>query len=161
MKTIVIFYSFEGNTKLIAENIAKTIGADLLELKPKREMKSKGFMKYVWGVKAAIMKAKTELLPIDKDIRGYDVLFIGTPVWAGTYAPPVNTFFSEHSLSNKKVGLFCCHRGLKGKIFDKMKEALKNNQILGEIDFRNPIKRETEKNIQKAKGWAENIIKTL
>ncbi|MCK5289167.1 MAG: flavodoxin, partial [Candidatus Omnitrophica bacterium] len=86
MKKIVIFYSFEGNTKLIAESIAKTIGADLLELKPKSEMQSKGFMKYVWGGKAVMMKAKPELLPMDKDIKGYDILFIGTPVWAGTYA---------------------------------------------------------------------------
>ncbi len=49
MKKLVIFYSFEGNTKLIAENIAQAIGADLLELKPKKKMKSKGFMKFVWG----------------------------------------------------------------------------------------------------------------
>ena len=161
MKKIVIFYSFEGNTKLIAENIAKTIGADLLELKPKREMQSKGFMKYVWGGKAVMMKAKPELLPMDKDIKGYDVLFIGAPVWAGTYAAPLNTFFSAYSLSNKKIGLFCCHRGWQGEIFNKMKKVLKNNQILGEIDFRDPIKRETEKNIKKAKDWAGNIIETL
>ena len=161
MKKIVIFYSFEGNTKLIAENIAKTIGADLLELKPKREMQSKGFMKYVWGGKAVMMKAKPELLPMDKDIKGYDILFIGTPVWAGTYAAPLNTFFSAHSLSNKKIGLFCCYGVREGKVFNKMKEALGNNQILGEIDFRDPIKRETEKNIKKAKDWAGNIIETL
>ena len=37
MKILVIFYSFEGNTKLIAENIAETINADILELKPRKE----------------------------------------------------------------------------------------------------------------------------
>ena len=96
MEKIVIFYSFEGNTKLIAENIAKTIGADLLELKLKKEMKSKGFMKYFWGGKAAIMK-----------------------------------------------------------------KALNDNQILGEIDFQDPLKRATKNNIQKANDWAKNIIKGL
>lgn len=161
MKKIVIFYSFEGNTKLIAENIAKTIGADLLELNPKKEMKSKGFMKYIWGAKEALMKTKPELLPFEKDIQKYDLLLIGTPVWAWTYAPPLNAFFAAHSLSNKKIALFCCHGGGKGKIFDKMKETLKDNQILGEIDFQDPLKIATENNIQKAKDWAENIIKTL
>jgi len=161
MNKIVIFYSLDGNTKLMAENIAKAAEADLLELKPKKEIKSKGFMKYLQGGKEALMKTKPELVPLDKDPEKYDVLFIGTPVWAGTYAASLNTFFSAHSLSNKKIALFCCHAGGKGKIFDKMKEALKDNQILGEIDFKEPLKKNTDINIQKAKEWVENIIKAL
>jgi len=157
MKTLVIFYSFEGNTKLIAENIAKTIDADILELKPKNEIKTKGFMKYVWGGKAAMMKEKPELIPLDKNIEEYDMLFVGTPVWAWSYAPPLNTFFSTQSIANKKIALFCCHGGVKGKIFDKMKQALADNEILGQIDFQDPLKRETIVSIQKAKDWAESI----
>jgi flavodoxin len=161
MKKIVIFYSLEGNTRLIGENIAKTIDADILELKPKNEIPSKGFMKYLWGGKAAMMKTKPELLPFDTDLQQYDVFFIGTPVWAWTYAPPLNTFFQTHTLSDRKIALFCCHAGQKGKIFAKMKDALKGNQILGEIDFKEPLKNDTGANIEKAKTWAENIIKNL
>lgn len=161
MKALVVFYSFEGNTKLIAENIAKIVNADILELKPKKEIKSKGFMKYFWGGKAAIMKTKPELFPIEKNPQNYDILFIGTPVWAFTYAPPLNTFFSTSPVSNKKIVLFCCHGGGKGRIFDKMKKALKGNQILSEIDFHDPLKKNTDMQIQRAREWAENIIKTL
>jgi flavodoxin len=161
MKVLVVFYSFEGNTKLIAENIAKAIDADILELKPKKEIIPKGFMKYFWGGKAAIMKATPELLPIEKNPQNYDILFIGTPVWAFTYAPPLNTFFSTSPVSNKKIALFCCHGGAKGRTFDKMKEALKGNQILSEINFRDPLKRNTSMHTQIAREWAENIIKTL
>ena len=96
MKSLVIFYSFEGNTKLMAENIAQTAEADVLELKPKKEIQSKGFMKYFWGGKAAMMKEKPELLPFDKNIQDYDLIFIGTPVWAWTYSPPLNSFFSSY-----------------------------------------------------------------
>ena len=158
MRMIVVFYSLEGNTRLIAENIAKTINADILELKPKREIRSKGFMKYFWGAKAAIMKTTPELFPIEKNLQNYDMLFIGTPVWAGTYASPLNTFFSTLSVSNKKIALFCCHGGGKGKIFEKMQKALKGNQILSEIDFCNPLKKNTDINIQKAKEWAKNML---
>jgi len=160
MKILVIFYSFEGNTKLIAENIAETINADILELKPKKEIKSRGFMKYIWGGQKVLMKTKPELLPLDKNPEEYDVLFIGTPVWAWTYAPPLNTFFSTCLLSNKRIALFGCHGGGKGRIFDKMKAVLKGNQILGEIDFRDPSKMNTDTNIQRAKKWAEDIMKT-
>jgi len=161
MKKIVIFYSFEGNTKLIAETIAKTIDADILELKPKNEIKTKGFMKYVLGGRQVTLKIKPELLPLDKNPNEYDVLFIGTPVWAWSFTPPLNTFFSTCPLSNKKIALFCCHGGGKGPIFNKMKDALKGNQILGEIDFRDPLKKDTEINTQKAEDWAKNIIEAL
>ena len=161
MRMIVVFYSFEGNTKLIAENIAGTISADILELKPKKEIRSKGFMKYFRGVKAVITRAMPELSPIQRDLQDYDILFIGTPVWAGTYAPPLNAFFSTLSVSNKKIALFCCHGGGKGKIFEKMQKALKGNQILSEIDFRDPLKKNTDTNIQRAKEWAKDIIRTI
>ncbi|MDO9399835.1 MAG: flavodoxin [bacterium] len=156
MKILIIFYSFEGNTKLIAENIAKTINADILELKLKKETTPKGFMKYFWGGKEAIMKTKPELLPFDKNIQDYDILFIGTPVWAWTYAPPLNTLFSTCQIVNKKIALFCCCDGQKGKTFDQMKKALENNQILGEIDFQEPLKNNTDANIQRANKWAED-----
>jgi len=161
MKTLVIFYSFEGNTKLIAKNIAEAINADMLELKPTKEMKSRGFMKYVWGVKAILMRAKPELFPIEKNLENYDVLFIGTPVWAGTYAPPLNTFFLTSPVLNKKIALFCCHGGGKGKIFNKMKKALEGNQILSEIDFCEPLKKNTDANIQRVRDWAEKLMKAL
>lgn len=45
MKKLVVFYSFEGNTKFLAEAIANEIKADILELKPKKEIKTKGFFK--------------------------------------------------------------------------------------------------------------------
>ena len=161
MRMIVVFYSFEGNTKLIAENIAKTVNADILELKPKEEIKSEGFMKYFRGVKAAIMRSRPELFPIEKNLQDYDIVFIGTPVWAGTYAPPLNTFFSTLSVSNKKIALFCCHGGGKGKIFEKMRKVLKGNQILSEIDFRDPLKKNTDTNIQRAREWAKDITMTI
>ncbi|MCL0073763.1 flavodoxin, partial [Dehalococcoidia bacterium] len=106
-----------------------------------------------------LMKTKPELLPLEKHPEEYDVLFIGTPVWAWSYAPALNTFFSICLLSNKRIALFCCHGGGKGGIFDKMKAALRGNQILGEIDFREPLKGNTETNIQRAKKWAEDIMK--
>ncbi|PIE36273.1 flavodoxin [candidate division KSB3 bacterium] len=161
MKKIVIFYSFEGNTRLIATAIAKTLDADILELTPKEEIQSTGIMKYVWGGKAALMNTKPELLPCDKHIQEYDLLFIGTPVWAWTFAPPLNTFFATQVLVNKKIALFCCHGGAKGKIFSKMTRALTHNQILGEADFKDPLKHHTEANLEKAKKWAESIMNNL
>ena len=159
MKKLIIYYSFEGNTKLIAENIAKTINADVLEIKPEKEIKTKGFMKFFWGGKQAMMNEKPALLPLNKNPENYDIIFIGTPVWAWGPAPPLKTFFDKHNFENKRIALFCCHGGGKGKIFEKMKQLSgEQNEFIGQIDFIEPLKRKTEKKVKKAVEWAEAII---
>ena len=63
---------------------------------------------------------------------------------------------SQVKLKNKKIGLFCCHEGAKGKTLSNLKIELSNNIIMGEVDFIN-VKKNKEKNILKAKNWAMNI----
>ena len=95
MKTLVVYYSLEGNTKFIAETISKTVGADLLELKPIKDISSTWFMKYFWWWRQVMMKEKPELKAFDKDLDKYDLIFIGTPVWAFNYTPAIYTFFEK------------------------------------------------------------------
>jgi hypothetical protein len=57
------------------------------------------------------------------------------------------------NLKNKKIGLFCCHEGAKGKTLDNLKNVLSNNTFIGEIDFLN-VQKNKEENIIKAKNWA-------
>jgi len=157
-KPLVIYYSYEGNTKYIAESIKQATKADLLELIPTKEMSSKGFMKYMWGGKNVILKKKPTLEPYDKKPDDYDMIFIGTPVWVQTYAPPLRTFFSTISLKNKNIALFCCHEGGKGKTFEKMKMELAENTIIGQMDFNHPLKKQTDEQKKKAMAWAKQVM---
>jgi len=161
MRTLVIYYSLEGNTKFIAQTITGIIDADILELKPKIDIQKYGFMKYFWGGKQVVMKEKPELWPFDKRPQEYDLLFIGTPVWNGSHAPALNTFFTQANLKNKKIALFCCHsgdsRGERNTLI-KMKESLLGNEIVGEIGFTEPLKKDKDDNANKARTWANNII---
>lgn len=158
MKKLVIFYSFEGNTRYIAEQIAETINADLLELKPKKEIKKSKFMKYVWGGKQVVLGAKPELEQLDKNPQQYDMIILGTPVWAFSYTPAFKTFFSQVKLKGKKIALFCCSGGGKGKTFNNMKQELEGNEIIGEIELIEPIK-DNKEAANKAKGWAFNLLR--
>lgn len=158
MKILVVYYSLSGNTKLMAEQLAQSVGADVLELKLKQDIAAKGFMKYLQGGRAAMKKEQPELLPFTQNPQEYDLLFIGTPVWAWTYTPALNTFFATSALTNKKIALFCCHGGGKGNIFEKMKEALAGNEFVGEIDFVEPAKSNTQEKLEAAKQWAEGIV---
>lgn len=157
MKALVIYYSLEGNTKLVAETIAAQIGADCLALQPEKAIKTTGFMKYFWGGRQVVMKERPALLPFDKDLAAYSLIIIGTPVWAATYAPAINTLFSAADFSNKKVAVFACHEGGPGKVLDNMKSRLTGSQILGANSFFAPLKKDRDQTLQQAKEWAETI----
>ncbi|AOY78111.1 flavodoxin family protein [Clostridium formicaceticum] len=161
LKKLVIYYSFEGNTKLIAQTIADTVQGDLLQLVPKKEIQSKGFMKYFWGGRQVMMKKKPELYPLDKNPQDYDVLFIGTPVWAWSFAPPLYTFFQTTEIANKKVALFSCNRGQNGKTFENMKKELYKNDVVGQIEFFDPLKNNREENIRKVVDWTKGIMQAI
>ena len=56
MKSLVIYYSLEGNTKLIADTIKNELNSDVLELRTKKQYPNKGFKKYLCGGKSVILK---------------------------------------------------------------------------------------------------------
>lgn len=156
-KSLIIFYSLEGNTKFLTETIAKSIGADILELKPKEEkVKKNEFTKYFWGGKQVLFKEKPKLENFDKNPEDYDLVFIGTPIWAWTYTPAIRSFLENQNLKNKKIALFCTHEGGKGKIFDNIKSKLSGNEFIGEKDFYKVFDNK-EKSADEAKKWAKAI----
>ena len=74
------------------------------------------------------------------DIESYDRIFIGTPIWAGKFTPPIKTFLDTYKISGKDVVLFACHGGGgSDKCFAKMKDILKGNNIVGAYDFLDPF----------------------
>lgn len=89
MKTAIVYYSMSGNTRYAAERIAQTIGADLIPLVPTKAYPDSGFKKFFWGGKSALMGDKPALEPYAFDPNAYDLVILGTPVWAGTIAPPL------------------------------------------------------------------------
>jgi flavodoxin len=157
MRTLVVFYSFDGNTRFIARHMASAVGADLLELEPREENVPHTFMKYVWGGRQACMKEVPPLRPFDRDPQVYDRLIVGTPVWAFSYAPPVRTFLTTVKLTGKRIAIFCCHGGGKARTLQKLREALAGNEILGETDFMEPLRLRTEACAMRAEEWARAL----
>ena len=161
IRSIVIFYSYEGDTRFIADIIAQTINAHIIELKPKKDMQSKGFMKYVWGGRKVLFRQKPELEPFNLNPEKFDLFFIGTPVWAYTYTPALRSFFSQVTLHHKKIAVFCCHEGGMRNTLDNMINELQGNTIIGKNDFLRPLYNNKDENERKASDWAKKIIKEI
>ncbi len=120
-KAIVIFFSHAGenysvgnievgNTKIVADYISEITGADQFEIVAEKDYD----MPYMDLIKVAQDEAKAGELPAykgDVDIAPYDVVFIGGPIWWGTYPQVMFTFFKDHDLSGKTVIPFTTHEG--------------------------------------------------
>jgi len=157
MKTLVVYYSLDGSTRVIAQSIAEETGADILELRYVNPIRVQGFLKYLWAGKQVALKQKPKLLPFDKNPEDYNILFLGTPVWAANYAPAFNTFCSSVDLKGRKIALFCCSGGIRGKTFENMEKALAGSEVIGKREFVSSSSSAGEANAQSAREWAREL----
>lgn len=110
-KVLVAYYSWGGDTRFAAERIQKLTGGTLFEIKPVKAYP----VDYGACVEQAKRECRDEFEPelatkVD-DFSKYDVIFVGTPNWWSTMAPPVRSFLSSYDFSGKTVIPFVTHGG--------------------------------------------------
>ena len=111
MKVAIVYFSHSGNTRAVARYIQAEVGGDLVEIQPMEP--------YPNNYDAVVRQAKRELnagfkpalKAVAEDIGEYDTLFLGSPNWWSTIAPPLQTFLSENDLSGKTLIPFITHGG--------------------------------------------------
>ena len=139
MKTAIVYYSMLGNTKYVSDKIAEQLGAadevDVIRIEPAKAYPDKGFKKFFWGGKSATMAEKPELVPYDFDAEKYDRIIWGTPVWAGTFTPPLRTFIAENpAVKAKQSAVFMCSGGGSDKkAKKKLAECLGIDAFVAEV----------------------------
>lgn len=154
MKIAIVFYSLSGNTKYVALKIADKLNADLVEIIPEKEYPNSGLKKFYYGGKSAVMGEMPTLKKYDFNIDNYDYIILGTPVWAGTFTPPIRTFINENkeNLKSKILSAFVCYSGAGAtKALLKMKDYLGIENFEFEltlIDPKDKMKNEDEEKIE-------------
>ena len=106
-KVLVIYYSQTSNTKAVAQEIAIRLCADIEEIIPVNPYDGDFQATIERCIQERELGILPDIQPVDFDIAKYDVIFIGYPVWFGTYAPPVAAFLDSVDLSGKKIVPFC------------------------------------------------------
>ncbi|MCR3921912.1 MAG: flavodoxin [Firmicutes bacterium] len=158
MKAVVIYYSLEGNTERVAKMIAERTGAEIIALKPEKNLIQKGFTRYLWAGKTVFFKEKPKLLNKNLNLDAYDTIIIGTPIWAGTFAPPLATFLAENVMVNKNIYLFASHAGgTPAKCFANLQARLQGNKIKDTVDFTSPAKMDPQQIAQKLDPFCRAI----
>lgn len=118
MKALIAYYSHSSNTKKLAEFIGKVIKSefqnteiDFFNVEPEKPYSSSYNTVLNEAKKDINSNHKPKLKNNIKSIDDYDVIFIGSPNWWNTMAPPVNTFLNSFDFSNKMIMPFCTHGG--------------------------------------------------
>ena len=110
-KSAVVFYTWGGQAKTMAEEIAKLTDADIIEVKPKTPY-SDNYSTCVKDAKKEMDEGKLpELTETDFDMSAYDTVYVGSPIWFGTIAAPIAAFLTEADLTGKFVKPFVTHGG--------------------------------------------------
>jgi len=159
MKTAVIYYSYNGTSAHVAEIIKAELNADIFRIETLDSKKRKGFSLILWGGGQVVRGKKPPLKPLSVNINAYDLVILGTPVWAGSPAPAIVSFLSMNSIAGKKIALFCCHGGGMGEALNKLKALLGGNTLIGEIDFKNVAKTDRAELKQKISEWVKATTK--
>ncbi len=129
MNKLVVFFSYTGHTKMIAEMIKEKVDCDILELSPVKpysdnyqtvvdeEQNNNGSNKII------------EINKIDKNLSDYDEIIIGTPVWWYSIAPAIRTFLKENNLSGKVIKPYATNAGWLGHTFKEIEQLCPNSKV--------------------------------
>ena len=112
-RILIAYYSYSGNTRFAAEQIQKATGGELFEIKPVTPYPADYNACVDQAKKEIAAGVKPELAEKVKEFGKYEVIFVGTPNWWSTMAPPVLAFLSSYEFSGKTVIPFVTHGGFQ------------------------------------------------
>ena len=130
LKVLVVYYSFAGHTRTIAEHVARAAQADVEELRGVGEPSGMGSRHYFWVLRHLLLSQKPELVAVEHDASRYDLVILGSPVWLGTFSPAVRSYIRSAPLAGKRVALFCSYRNSPGPAFKHVTRMLKQSTVL-------------------------------
>lgn len=121
-------YIDKGNTEVVAEYVRDITGADMFKAEP--------LVPYAKDYSTCIKEAKERIgnAPIKKtleDISAYEVIYIMSPIYWGTYAPELETAIKDLDFSGKTIRVITTHEGSGlGSVVSDVKKLCKGANVL-------------------------------
>lgn len=129
MKKLIVYFSYTGNTRTIADRIKDKINCDSLEIKTVVPYSDD----YDTVVNDEQNSESSNHLPeiqnINIDLNQYDEIILGTPVWWYRPVPAIRTFLAQNDLSGKTIKPFATNAGWIGRTFSEIKKLCSNSKV--------------------------------
>ena len=128
-KILTVYYSNGGHTKEVAKNLNSVVGGDIKEIQLQEKYPNNIFKMS----KLVRNQIKEGYLPEikDIDISGYDIVFVGSPIWNFSISLPAKSFLKNKNFENKTLIPFFTYSGgaNKTKIVNQIKDLTNTNDI--------------------------------
>ena len=132
---LIVYFSYTGNTRMIANKIKGKLNCDILEIKTVLPYSDD----YDTVVNDEQNSEASNFLPeiqdINIDLSKYDEIILGTPVWWYRPVPAIRTFLSKNDLSGKNIRPFATNAGWLGRTFKEIKSLCPNSNINDEMNI--------------------------
>ena len=164
-KKLVLYYSETGNTKTVAEELQRQLQADIECIE--------AVTPYSGNFQETIQRGQREmqsgelpaLKPLKSKLADYDVIFLGYPIWFGTYANPIATLVRDNDFAGKTIVPFCTFgSGGLNTSTDALIKALPKAKILAGYGVRTARVAAAPKELDrflKEKGFKEGTVEKL
>ncbi len=128
-RKIIIYFTYTGNTKKIAEKIKEKLNCDILEIKTVIPY-SKDYDTVVNDEQnSESSNHLPEIQNLNIDLSNYDEIILGTPVWWYRPVPAIRTFLTQNDLSGKIIKPYATNAGWLGKTFKEIKALCTNSEV--------------------------------
>ncbi len=166
---LVVYFSRSGATELMARKIANALGADIISLKAKAYRL--GYLGWFNSMLDAYLQSKAVIKPELIDMKKYELILLGSPIWLYKLTPPLWTFVKNNDFSDKRIVLFNTYNSnFSPEEIEKFKQFIENkggvfldhvsilrNRILSQISSKELVARTQEILDTKGKLWFSKL----
>lgn len=141
MKNLVVYYSMSGNTETIAREISKAVNGEL------KKIELINGISFAWAGFTSLLGLNGKIKEMNFNVKDYDNIFIGSPVWAGKNATPINTLLNKTDFTGKNVFVFITQADNKtpNSLFESIAARVKAkggkviDNIFIQTEMKNPL----------------------
>jgi multimeric flavodoxin WrbA len=153
-KILLAYYSRTGNTRVVAEAISKKLGCDLEEItEPKNRSGLMGYMSAGSDAQKAII---TMINPMKRNVKDYDLVIVGTPIWAWNISAPIRSYLTANRGKFHQLAFYITLDGKPGETVRNMETVTGKAPLASELFYSSEIKKNSYQ--EKVDRFSKQII---
>ncbi|MEE8383240.1 MAG: hypothetical protein V3R78_15355 [Thermodesulfobacteriota bacterium] len=144
-KPIIIYYSRTGKTRIVANELMNQLSCEIKEIKSTINREA-----FYTCALDSLLDREDKYEPFNKDLKGYNPIFLASPIWLRKISSPVRTFIKQGWLKGKNVYFFLTYNGnLSKEKEDILKKEITSQGIKLKGLYKVITKEKTDEEIKK------------
>ncbi|MDR3141435.1 MAG: hypothetical protein LBU37_06895 [Tannerellaceae bacterium] len=158
-KVLIVYYSWSGITKAVAERMQRTLQCDIYQIIPADPYPTDGNATHFRAVEERESGNMPVLVGELPDISSYSLILIGGPVWSDLIATPLLAYIRQTDLTGKEVAPFWTDAGTPGRYKEDFTENARNSGaiVLQELGLTRPTSMGTERLDKRLNTWLNSF----